>query len=442
MIFVKVQYTQTEETVMYAASELVKYIERVTRGKVRPKAEKVKNISVGTNVITLALLDELHLSTERVEDAFIDDVIDIDINGLNGYIAGSNVRSILLGVYKYLYSAGCRWVRPGEDGEYIPECDLSVHSFKYRKKADYPFRGECIEGAVSFENVRDTIIWSPKVGLNMFMLEQIVPYNYMSRWYNRKANTIRKPEPVSFDQTKAFISELEKEIKKCGLQLHSMGHGYMFEPYGIHYKTGADKYEPSDEALSHMALVNGKRELFHGSPNFTQLCYSNEAARRKLVEFCADYAELKPYIDYLHIWLADAINNQCECDECVKKTPSDFYVMLLNEIDAEFTKRGIDMRIVFITYTDTIWPPESEKLINQERFTLLTAMSRSYNQSYTKSKYEGMLPEYERNKFNLPRSFPLKFAFYNEWKKALALKALYLSTIFTLTTIMTLVIMI
>ena len=71
----------------------------------------------------------------------IDDVCDVDIKNLSGYIAGSNERSVLMGVYKYFKSVGCRWVRPGDDGEYIAKADLMNHSFRFRKKADYPFRG-------------------------------------------------------------------------------------------------------------------------------------------------------------------------------------------------------------------------------------------------------------------------------------------------------------
>lgn len=416
----KIKYILSDETVVYAASELSKYIKSITCNTIQPEIEKTNSITREDGVFVLALLPELNLPDDDVKDKLIDDVLDIDIHGLSGYIAGSNTRSILIGVYKYLRSVGCRWVRPGLDGEFIPTGDITAHSCRYRKKADYPFRGECIEGAVSYEHVRDTIIWMPKVGYNLFMLEQIVPYNYMSRWYNHEGNVVRKPEPISFEKTAEFILLLEKEIKKCGLQLHAMGHGYIFEPYGIHYKTFADKYNPSEEALSHMALIDGKRELYHGSPNFTHLCYSNPDARRKLVEFCLEYVERKPYIDFLHVWLADSSNNQCECAECRKMRPSDFYVMLLNEIDAEFTKRNISTRIVFILYVDLFWSPEQIEFINQSRFTLMMASTRSYNKPYSCEVNTDPLPLYKRNEYDLPNSFSLNLAFCNEWKKHFA----------------------
>nr|MBQ4318099.1 DUF4838 domain-containing protein [Clostridia bacterium] len=163
-----------DETLEYAISELSTYIQRMSNNTIIPTAQH-KFVMPTENIegtIRLGLLSEFGLSEDGASDPYVDDVIDIDINGLTGYIAGSNIRSILLGVYRFLNSAGARWVRPGADGEYIPFCDFASHSFKYRHTASYRFRGECIEGAISFENVRDTIIWLPRVGCNMFFMEQ------------------------------------------------------------------------------------------------------------------------------------------------------------------------------------------------------------------------------------------------------------------------------
>ena len=45
-------------------------------------------------------------------------------------------------------------------------------------------------------------------------------------------------------------------------------------------------------------------------------------------------------IDFLHLWLGDSNKNHCECEECRKRIPSDFYVMFLNELWDEMKKRG------------------------------------------------------------------------------------------------------
>ncbi len=407
----KILLKHDTETIRYAAEELSFYLELLDGTKCEISAEK--------GDITLGFLSELGLSEDGVDDAMIDDVIDVRIDGLKGYIAGSNERSILMGVYNYLKSAGCMWVRPGKDGEYVPKHDMSAHSFVYRKKADTAFRGECIEGAVSFEHVRDTILWLPKVNMNLFMLEQVVPYNYISRWYKHEASTVKTDENVSFEEISEYVLKLEKIIKKCGLQLHSLGHGYLFEPYGIHYKTYKDNYVLNDKGREHAALINGKRELYHGSPNCTHLCYSNDEARLGLVNWLVGYLERKPYIDFLHVWLSDGADNQCECENCQKKRPTDFYIQMLNELDAELTKRGNNAKIVFIMYVDTYWAPETERLNNPDRFIFTTAaQARSYSRTYDGRRYEGELPPYTRNKLVLPHGFDYMLSFMDAWKPA------------------------
>ena len=61
-----------------------------------------------------------------------------------------------------------------------------------------------------------------------------------------------------------------------------------------------------------------------------------------------DYLKAAPEIDFLHVWLADDRNNHCECSECIKKRPSDWYIDLLNAIDDELTKEGLAAKIVFL----------------------------------------------------------------------------------------------
>lgn len=407
----KIQILKNNETIKYAASELAKYLEMMDNGI---KCE----ITSSDGDIKLGMLSQLSLSDSDVDDAMIDDVIDIAIDNMQGYIAGSNDRSVLMGVYNFLKSAGCMWVRPGDDGEYIPQKYMQSHSYTYRKKADIAFRGECIEGAVSFENLRDHILWLPKVNMNLFMMEQIVPYNYISRWYKHTVSTVKEDENISFEQVGEYTVMLEKLIKKCGLQLHALGHGYLLEPYGIHYKTAQDHYELTDEAREDIALVGGVRELYHGSPNFTQLCFSKDKARLGLVKFLLDYLDKKPYIDFLHVWLSDSANNQCECEECKKKIPTDFYVQMLNELDAELTKRNIDTKIVFIMYIDTFWAPETTKLKNPDRFIMTTAPVRNYSHTYKADRWQGELPPYKRNEYYIRPDFSMNLSFMDKWKPA------------------------
>lgn len=402
MIIIKAQKT---ETITYAAEELAKYLNMMD-------GTEATIVDSGDADITLGLFADLGLSAHDVRDAMIDDVVEVKINRKKGYISGSNERSVLMGVYTYLKSAGCRWVRPGIDGEYIPLKDMSDHSLSYRKKADYPFRGQCIEGAISFEHVRDTVLWLPKINMNLFMIEQIVPYNYMSRWYRHTSNTKWQEEEPPYEQYCAWCLDLEHVIKKCGLQLHVMGHGALNEPFGIRHMISGQHYDIPEEKKKAFALVNGKRELYKSSPFFTQLCMSQEWIQDKIVNWLADYLEEKPYIDFLHFWLADNINNHCECEDCLKHTPSDLYVVMLNKLDAVLKARGNNAKIIFIMYTDTLWPPIKEKLNNPDRFIMTTAC---HGKAYSAERAPGGMPKWERNNYKEKGGLPSILNFVDGW---------------------------
>ena len=399
--------TFSSDTSEYILQELRKYVGKVTRGQM--SVNVTDKITDGT--LVLGLLSDLSLYEGDLKDPFIEDIIDIDVKNGVGHIAGSNQRSVLMGVYKYLTFAGCRFLRPGDDGEYIPYRDLSDFECCYRKKADSDFRGQCSEGAASYEHYRDVVYWMPKVGYNMFMIEGFVPYTYMHKWYGHIGNTKlrEKGQVTDYGFLEEKIALLEKDIKRTGMQFHCLGHDWMFLKFGV---TGKHTELP-EESYQYLALRNGKREI-KKELFYTQLCYSNPEVRRRLAEFVVEYLEQKPYIDYLHLWLADSTNNDCECENCVKMHPSDWYVVLLNDIEKAVTERGLKTRMVFIQYVETVRPPEKMRLANPDKFTLLTAIGVDYTKGYIKEKYDGEIPVYERNNY---KGFPSRLAldWTDEW---------------------------
>ena len=89
----------------------------------------------------------------------------------------------------------------------------------------------------------------------------------------------------------------------------------------------------------------------------------------------------------------------------------------MNEIDRELTKRNLNTRIVFIVYTDTTWPPITERIENPDRFSILLApITRSYAYT-TKKDYAPAVKPYERNKLVYPESLDEYFAYFAEWQK-------------------------
>ena len=414
----KILYLRENETLRYAAEELAKYYKMMTKKKVSLVAYAK---APEADAVNLGLLSDFSRPSDDVTDPVLDDVLDIGIEGGQGFIAGSNPRSVLMGVYRFLRFAGCRFIRPGNDGEYIPSADLDVLSFSYRKKADHIFRGECSEGAISYEHMRDTVYWMPKVGLNMFMIEGLVPYTYMHKWYAHVANlSLSEGAITDRDFLVGEIDKLEKDMQKLGLQFHNVGHGWMFEPFGIHHGPPSHEATLPEEAKQYLAEVNGKRDLYH-STFLTHFCYSNPEARRLLISFWLDYAKKKPYVDFFHVWLADGMNNHCECSECQKKHPSDWYVIFLNELDEALTKEGIDAKLVLILYVDTNRPPFEEKLKNPSRFVLLSACSIDYNKGYEATEFEGEIPAYVRNRYQSIPS-PLVNLWRRQWTESFGKK--------------------
>ena len=406
-IIMEISILREQETIRYAAEELQKYVSRVS-----PEL-----LASDRACIRLGLLEDFGLSDADVKAPTLDDVIDADIQNGSGYIAGSNPRSVLMGVYRYLHSAGCAWPRPGADGEYIPQRDLGRHSFRFREKAAYPFRGQCIEGALSFEMVMDTIEWLPKVGMNLFVLQHVVPYFCMTRWYEHTGSTVKADEHYSYERIRDFLVPLELQIKKRGLQLHSMGHGFFFEPWGIHVLRKGLQYPLPDEVRELLALVNGKRDYIQGYPNHTQMCLTNPKARQPVIRWLVDYLKAKPYIDYLHVFLNDAPNNQCECDNCRPIRASDLYLLFLNELDAALTEAGISTRIAFCIYIETLWPPIMQKLNNPDRFVMnVSSTNRSYSIPISAERYGEPLPPYRKNDFRMKNDFSLTLSFADAWK--------------------------
>jgi hypothetical protein len=152
-------------------------------------------------------------------------------------------------------------------------------------------------------------------------------------------------------------------------------------------------------------MTNGERKLHDGVAINTNFCMSNLAARKKVAEKIAEYSELATNVDYLHVWLADGSNNHCECEECRKKTPSDWYIDLMNDIDDALKERDLPTHIVFICYVDTTWAPTVSRLRDPSRFSfLVAAITRNYVESVSPTlDGEGVtLPPYELNRMKLP----------------------------------------
>ena len=404
-------------TVDFAAEELKRYLRMMM-----PRCGEITICSDERDGdgFVLALCSDIGIDLPETSSPELDDVIVINTNPRGGIIAASNPRALLIAVYEFLRQNGCEWLAPGIDGEFIPVID-SLSAVNYRKMADMRVRAQCNEGAEYQTSMIETIDFTPKIGLNSYMLEFDNPKVYYNYYYDHKSNRAnRPPEPITPEQVLQWKRACEAEIAKRSLIFQDMGHGWTAEPFGIDTTEGWTKDSENpipEESRDFVALCEDSRSLYHGVALNTNFCMSNPKARAIVAKAIADYAEVSPQVGYLHVWLADNRNNHCECDECRKKTVSDWYVMLLNAIDEELTARSLTTRIAYIAYYDTAFPPVTEKIKNPDRFVLLlAAITRDYTETPDMSATGSELPKFVLNKNAFPSNLGDYIRYSEMWQ--------------------------
>jgi hypothetical protein len=409
------------EPLRYAAEELKKYLERMDED-VRVEIEAVA--ALGTAGIcanhAIWLGQMVDFGWEEPEGVGgLDDAVRVEVVNGSGIIAGANPRSVLLAVYRFLYDVGCRWVRPGVDGEVIPKREVGKLQASFAESASFRHRAICIEGATSLENVLELIEWMPKVGFSGYFMQFREGFTFFDRWHRHQNNPLLQPEAFTVEQARQFTSQIERELQRRGMVYQAIGHGWTCEAYGIPC-LGWDPMEKEwpQEVLRDLAEVDGKRQMRWNVPSITALCYSRPEVQQRLAQCVIDYAADHPQIDLLHLWLDDGYNNKCECAECRKRRPADYYIEMLNRVDEGMSRLGLKTKVVFLAYVDMLWPPETVRLTNPDRFVFMFApISRTYQEAL---KPSGPLPEltmFELNRLDFPKSIEMLLAFLNAWQE-------------------------
>ncbi|MBM3843923.1 MAG: hypothetical protein FJ397_11800 [Verrucomicrobia bacterium] len=131
-----------------AASELAKHLGLMAgdnrAAAVLPRAEgAVASLQLG-------LFGDFGVSVAGVADPARDDAIYVAVRDSRGVIAGSNPRSVLFAAYRFLEAAGCRWIRPGPDGDYVPRRRIDDLTVELADRAAYRFRGTTIRAPTAW----------------------------------------------------------------------------------------------------------------------------------------------------------------------------------------------------------------------------------------------------------------------------------------------------
>lgn len=411
------------QTICFAVQELVSYLKKMDSELVVDILKTNKRQAWFDNVIWVGLDSSFLSEVEGIRNERLDDAVIVKVNEGEGYISGSNERSVLIAVYCFLGAMGCKWIRPGADGERIPKRAFEHIEVSICEVASYRQRGVCIEGANTYENIRDMIDYLPKLGLNTYFIQHMrpLPGGFFTRWYLHENNDTLPKESLVEEECLAMIEHLEQEIAQRGLLYHKTGHGWTSCPLNL----GGSVYDEAslsqipEETKAFLAMIDGERTLWKKHPLKTNLCYSNPQVRKIMIDAVVQYCKENQGIDILHVWLADDNNNQCECEKCRKKRPSDWYVVLLNELDEKLTEEKLDIRIAFGVYQDLLWAPLEEQIHNKERFFLMFAPYDRVLGDYFEQnmKYGGKLPSYVRNRLVMPLSVAETIEHLRRWQQ-------------------------
>jgi len=409
----------------FAAEELSRYL-----GKMTGLKHHVKNIDVyrGEEGICLGLPGDLMLAGVNLDAGEYEerDTIILKTVGRCLFISGSNPRSVLFASYYYLKQHGAEWLWPGEDGEFLPSINKArTDGFDVKETASYVHRGVCIEGAVTPEMAIDFVDWMAKQRLNEFFLQFKTSRYFYNRYYARKYNPMAEPSPeISVEESLKQDARIIMELKKRGMIVERVGHGWTCESIGIQgLGWDPEKGAVKDEQRQLLALVNGKRELFGGIAVNTELCYSNPKAFQMIVDHFVQYALEHPEVDILHFWLSDGMNNHCECPECRKMSPSDWYSKLVNAVSHRLGELNRKTRIVFLCYANTLWAPTEEFVDNKYGNTIFmfAPISRCYLHPLYDEKCSESAPltAPSRNRTAPPRTNREFIQLLRAWQKTL-----------------------
>jgi len=333
-------------------------------------------------------------------DARYDDAFMIEIKNGTGHITATNERAVLLGVYHFLKTQGCRFLKPGRDGEYVPLAekvqDVSETWYAHTRHRGTTY-GFCHSEALGAEGMLAYIDWLPKVMMNSYFIELPDYYEDMKQRYLHADDPYKEDEQLTYAQYQTYDGWITEEMRKRGLLRHGAGHGWtvaLMEGITETSRKVVDQVCTNPEIL---AEIGGERKIFNGKPLFTNLCYSKPEVRRKLAEKVYEYSEAHSEVDFVHVWLADYFNNFCECKNCRKLAQADWFIMILNEIDEIFTAHGSDKKIVFLIYFELAYPPIRERIKNEDRFVMMFA---PYGRDFTKSYRDWEVIPHERAPIN------------------------------------------
>jgi hypothetical protein len=425
---VNIYFLGDDPATAFAAKEFARYAHKVAKVELGVKRAQLFDDNlpgVWLGVCSEFDMPAAHRPWSRLSESRWDDGYAVKQEGDNLLIAGCNGRSVLFGVYAYFEMLGARWVRPGPRGELLPKLDgLPSEPLELTGAASYRHRGVCIEGAPSLEHALAMVDWMAKRRMNSFFLQFRNSGTFWQRWYTHPDNPyFGQAEALSDADVEAFDEKVIAEVKRRGLLLHRVGHGWTAAALGLpHDGWGTTDQDVAPDKRRWLAKVDGRRQLFHRTPINTELCYSHKPAFEAFVREVMTYAEAHPEADVLHVWLSDAMNNKCECPHCAPLSPADWYARLVNTLSERLYELDPQRRFVFLSYFESWWAPEQVDIAAERGNAILmfAPISRCYRHRLADERCAdgSKLERPPLNATEMPRGNRTFVRLLEKWKRA------------------------
>ena len=161
--------------IAFAVSELARFLKKMDPELVIDvlKSDSVKDTY--SQMIWVGLDKSFSSKVPEVTEPSLDDAVVVDIKDSMGYITGSNERSVLLAVYRFLKELGCDWVRPGIEGERIPHLLAEdVNGSSITDYASVPTEIICATGVLGDINGTDGVDVKDIVRLKKYLSDDTV----------------------------------------------------------------------------------------------------------------------------------------------------------------------------------------------------------------------------------------------------------------------------
>jgi len=363
---IRIQPLGFEAPVTRAAAELAKYLPKLAKVRATALPPRAVLPEIAKPTIVLGTSEHMGGFGLGALPAMhpLDDAIALIPRGGVLYLSGSNPRSVLFAAYRLLEELGAVFLRPGPDGEVLPKAaSLALPTRAVREQASYRHRGVSIQGSPRLEHVLDLLDWMAKKKMNSFeLMFRHSGVFWRDGYSSPEMDAASRGERLSDADCLALDDRVIERVQECGMVLHRIGHGWTTAAAGyVGYDWETLTALPEGIRQPWLAKIGGKRDLFHGVAINTELCYSNPEVRAALVEEAVVYARQHSEVDVLLVWMSDTKNNKCECAECRKKTPSDWYAIAINEIAARLKAEHLPTRVNFLAYQDLLWPPAETK---------------------------------------------------------------------------------